>query len=408
MALTPLQVKNAKAFDKPLKLSDGGGLFLLVQSFNPNDSKYWRLSYRFAGKQKTLALGVYPAISLSFARDRREKARKLLAYSADPSVTKKAKKIAVRALADNSFEIIAREWFMSRSPNWKKDHSSKIIAQFEKDIFPWLGARLVEKIISPVLLAAIKRIENRGALETAHRILSYCEQIFCYAIATGRALRDPTTGLRGALSPMKEKHHVSITAPKLIGKLLRNIEGYQGAFITRCALQLASLVFLRPGELRKAEWAEIDLDKAEWRISAARMKMDVMHIVPLASQSVAILREIQPLTSTGKYVFPSARTTIRPMSKNAVLGALRSVGYITDEMNGHGYRGMVSILLNEQGWNRDAIERQLAHGGRRDGVRAVYNYTAYLLERRKMMQAWADYLDKLRADADVVPLSAYK
>ncbi len=408
MALTPLQVKNAKAIDKPLKLSDGGGLFLLVQSLKPNDSKYWRLAYRFAGKQKTLALGVYPAISLSFARDRREKARKLLAYSADPSVTKKAKKVAIRALADNSFEIIAREWFMGRAPNWKEDHSSKIIAQFEKDIFPWLGARPVEKIISPVLLAAIKRIESRGALETAHRTLSYCEQIFCYAIATGRAQRDPTTGLRRALPPVKEKHHASITAPKLIGKLLRNIEGYQGAFITRCALQLAPLVFLRPNELRKAEWVEIDFDNAEWRIPAVRMKMDAVHIVPLASQAVAILREIQPLTGTGKYVFPSARTTARPMSENAVLRALRHMGYTNDEMTGHGFRSMASTLLNEQGWNRAAIERQLAHGGRRDRMRAAYNYTEYLLERRKMMQAWADYLDKLRTGAEVVLLSAYR
>ncbi len=208
MALTQLQVKNAKATGRPLKLSDGGGLFLLVRSPNPNDSKYWRLAYRFAGKQKTLALGVYPAISLSFARDRREKARKLLANGADPSNTKKAKKIATRVLADNSFEIVAREWFMGRSLNWKDNHSSKIISRFEKDIFPWLGARSVDKIISPVLLTAIRRIENRGALETAHRMLSYCEQIFCYAIATGRALRDPTAGLRGALPPMKEKRNI--------------------------------------------------------------------------------------------------------------------------------------------------------------------------------------------------------
>ena len=208
MALTQLQVKNAKATDRPLKLSDGGGLFLLVRSPNPNDSKYWRLSYRFAGKQKTLALGVYPAISLSFARDQREKARKLLANGADPSNTKKAKKIATRVLADNSFEIVAREWFMGRAPNWKENHSSKIISRFEKDIFPWLGARTVDKIISPVLLTAIRRIENRGALETAHRTLSYCEQIFCYAIATGRAQRDPTAGLRGALPPVKEKRNI--------------------------------------------------------------------------------------------------------------------------------------------------------------------------------------------------------
>jgi hypothetical protein len=205
MALTQLQVKNAKSVDKPLKLFDGGGLFLLVKSWDPNSSKYWRLAYRFAGKQKTLALGVYPEVTLSFARDRREKARKLLANGADPGNTKKAKKIASRVLADNSFEIVTREWFMGRVPNWKENHSSKIIAQFEKDIFPWLGARPVDKIISPVLLTAIKRIESRGALETAHRALTYCEQIFCYAIATGRTVRDPTAGLRNSIAPIKPK-----------------------------------------------------------------------------------------------------------------------------------------------------------------------------------------------------------
>lgn len=396
MALTELRIKNAKVIDKSLKLSDGGGLFLLVQSPDPKASKFWRLSYRFAGKQKTLALGVYPTISLAVARDRREESRKLLANGSDPSDTKKAQKAAVQALAVNSFEIVAREWFMGRAPNWKENHSSKIIARLEKDIFPWLGARPVSEITAPELLTTIRRIESRGALETAHRVLAYCGQIFRYSIATGRAQRDTAADLRGALPPVKEKHHASITDPKLIGKLLRNIEGYQGSFITRCALQLAPLVFLRPGELRRAEWAEIDLDTAEWRIPAARMKMDAVHIVPLATQAIAILHEIQPLTGAGKYVFPGARSTTRPMSENAVLGALRRMGYATDEMTGHGFRSIASTLLNEQGFNRDAIERQLAHA-ERDSVRAAYNYAEYLPERRKMMQQWADYLDKLKA-----------
>ena len=395
MPLTQLQVKNAKIINKPLKVSDGGGLFLLVKSSNPKDSKYWRLAYRFAGKQKTLALGVYPAVSLALARDRRDKARSLLINGIDPSNTKKAKKIAIRAMEENSFEIVAREWFMGRRHNWKENHSSKIITRLEKDIFPWLGTCPVGEITAPELLIAIRRIESRGALETAHRTLSYCGQIFRYSIATGRATRDTAADLRGALPPVKEKHHASITDPKLIGKLLHNIDGYQGSFVTRCALQISPLVFLRPGELRKAEWVEIDLDKAEWRIPAARMKMNAVHIVPLASQTIAILREIHPLTGLGKYIFPGARTDSRPMSENAVLGALRRMGYSNEEMTGHGFRSMASTLLNEQGFNRDAIERQLAHA-ERDSVRAAYNYAEYLIERRKMMQKWADYLDKLK------------
>mgnify|MGYP005646452815 FL=1 len=397
MPLTQLQVKNAKIINKPLKVSDGGGLFLLVKSSNPKDSKYWRLAYRFAGKQKTLALGVYPAVSLALARDRRDKARSLLVNGIDPSNTKKAKKIAIRAMEENSFEIVAREWFMGRRHNWKENHSSKIITRLEKDIFPWLGTCPVGEITAPELLIAIRRIESRGALETAHRTLSYCGQIFRYSIATGRATRDTAADLRGALPPVKEKHHASITDPKLIGKLLHNIDGYQGSFVTRCALQISPLVFLRPGELRKAEWIEIDLDKAEWRIPAARMKMNAVHIVPLASQTIAILREIHPLTGLGKYIFPGARTDSRPMSENAVLGALRRMGYSNEEMTGHGFRSMASTLLNELGFNRDAIERQLAHA-ERDSVRAAYNYAEYLPERQKMMQQWADYLDQLKAD----------
>ncbi len=373
-----------------------------MKSSNPKDSKYWRLAYRFAGKQKTLALGVYPAVSLALARDRRDKARSLLVNGIDPSNTKKAKKIAIRAMEENSFEIVAREWFMGRKHNWKENHSSKIITRLERDIFPWLGTCPVGEITAPELLIAIRRIESRGALETAHRTLSYCGQIFRYSIATGRATRDTAADLRGALPPVKEKHHASITDPKLIGKLLHNIDGYQGSFVTRCALQISPLVFLRPGELRKAEWVEIDLDKAEWRIPAARMKMNAVHIVPLASQTIAILREIHPLTGLGKYIFPGARTDSRPMSENAVLGALRRMGYSNEEMTGHGFRSMASTLLNEQGFNRDAIERQLAHA-ERDSVRAAYNYAEYLPERRKMMQQWADYLDKIKAGVDMMP-----
>ncbi len=402
MALTAIQVKTTKATDKPQKLTDGGGMYLLVQ---PNGAKYWRLDYRFAGKRKTLAIGVYPDISLLEARERRDAARKILANGADPGEIKKVKKAAAVALTENCFEMVAREWFSKHAPNWRENHSDKIIRRLEVDIFPWLGARPIGEITAPELLDTIRRIESRGALETAHRALANCGQVFRYAIATGRAQRDTAADLRGALPPTREKHHASITDPKAIGELLRNLAGYQGNFITRCALRLAPLVFVRPGELRKAEWAEIDFEKAEWRIPAEKMKMRAVHIVPLSTQALALLREIQPLTGSGQYVFTGARTSKRPMSENAVLAALRRMGYTKDEMTGHGFRSMASTLLNEQGFNRDAIERQLAHA-ERDGVRAAYNYAEYLPERRKMMQHWADYLDELatQTGANIIPL----
>lgn len=402
MALTAIEIKNAKPKDKPQKLTDGGGMYLLIQ---PNGAKYWRLDYRFAGKRKTLALGVYPEISLLNARDRRDGARKILANDADPGDIKKALNASKAALTENSFEHVAREWFSSHAHNWKENHSSKIIRRLEADIFPWLGARPVGEITAPDLLETVKRIQTRGALETAHRALNNCSSVFRYSIATGRASRDPAADLRGALPPTKEKHHASIIDPKAIGDLLRDIEAFKGTFVTRSALRLAPLVFVRPVELRKAEWTEIDFDKAEWRIPASKMKMNAVHIVPLASGAVAILQEILPLTGGGKYVFPCARTTARPMSENAILAALRRMGYTKDEMTGHGFRSMASTLLNEQGFNRDAIERQLAHA-ERDAVRAAYNYAEYLPERRRMMQHWADYLDGLKTGADVAPMKS--
>jgi integrase len=404
MALTAIEIKSAKASDKPKKLSDGGGMYLLIQ---PTGGKYWRLDYRFAGKRKTLAIGVYPETSLLEARERREAARKMLANGADPSDIKKAQKTALIAQTESCFEYVAREWFSSHAHTWKENHSSKIIRRLEADVFPWLGTKLVGEITAPELLATVRRIQARGALETAHRALNNCSSVFRYAIATGRASRDPAADLRGALPPTKEKHHASITEPKAIGHLLRDIEAFEGTFVTRCALRLAPYVFVRPVELRKAEWAEFDLDKAEWRIPANKMKMNAIHIVPLATQAVAILRDIQPLTGTGRYVFPGARTVTRPMSENAILAALRRMGYTKDEMTGHGFRSMASTLLNEQGFNSDAIERQLAHA-ERDGVRAAYNYAEYLPERKRMMQHWADYLDGLAKGADVIPMYAGK
>jgi len=400
MPLSDTTIRNAKPTAKPRKLADGGGLYIEVA---PSGGKWWRFKYRFEGKEKRISLGVYPDVGLKEAREKHAEARKLLAAGVDPSANKKAVKAAQSERAANSFETVAREWFDKHAPNWKENHSSKIIRRLEVDIFPWLGARPIGEVTAPELLAAIRRIESRGALETAHRALANCGQVFRYAVATGRAQRDPAADLRGSLPPSKETHHASITDPKAIGELLRDIEGYQGAFVTRCALRLAPLVFLRPGELRKAEWAEFNLDKAEWRLPPERMKMNAVHIVPLASQAVVILREIQPLTGAGRYVFTGARTTTRPMSENAVLAALRRMGYTTDEMTGHGFRSMASTLLNEQGFNRDAIERQLAHA-ERDGVRAAYNYAEYLPERKRMMQSWADYLDGLAKGANIIPL----
>jgi integrase len=398
MALTDTAVRNTKPKEKAYKLFDGGGLFLMV---NPKGSRYWRLKYRYQGKEKLLALGVYPDVSLKTARDRRDAARAQIADGIDPSQARKATK-AAQSDAD-SFEAVAREWWGQREPNWSKTHSSRILLRLNKDVFPWVGKRPIGEITAPELLTVLRRIENRGAVETAHRIHQSCGQIFRYAVATGRAERDPSADLKGALPPTRQKHHASITDPKKVGELLRAIEGYEGSLVTRCALQLASLTFVRPGELRHAEWSEINIDKAEWRISAEKMKMSAVHIIPLSSQALSVLREIQPLTGHGKYVFPGIRSLKRPMSENTVNAALRRLGYTKDEMTGHGFRSMASTILNEQGWHRDAIERQLAHA-ERNSVRAAYNYAEHLPERVRMMQAWADYLDSLKQGAIVLPL----
>ncbi|MDY7546752.1 tyrosine-type recombinase/integrase [Glaciimonas sp. CA11.2] len=393
MPLTDIEVRKSKPREKTYRVSDGKGMYLEI---TPTGARYWRLKYRHLGKEKRLALGVYPEVTIKDARVKRDAARILLSQGLDPGAEKKAKKIAAVASATSSFESVAREWFSKYAPNWVASHSDKIIRRLERDIFPWLGSRPISEISAPELLDVLRRIEKRGAIETAHRAHQNCGQIFRYAIATGRAERDPSGDLKGAIPPSKEKHHPSITEPKAVGELLRCIGGYTGSFVTKCALQLAPLLFVRPGELRKAEWSEINLDTAEWRIPAEKMKMRAVHIVPLSIQAVAILNEIMPLTGKGKYVFPGARTNGRPMSENTVNGALRRLGYGSDDMTGHGFRSMASTLLNEQGWNRDAIERQLAHA-ERDSIRAAYNYAEHLPERRKMMQAWADYMDGLSA-----------
>jgi integrase len=402
MALTDTAIKHAKPGNKTRKLYDSGGLYLEV---SPKGGTWWRFKYRFSGKEKRLSLGVYPDVSLKDARDRRDDARKLVANAVDPAEHRRAEKATSTEQAANSFEIIAREWFAKHSNNWVASHSNRIIRRLERDIFPWMGGEPVATVTPPKLLETIRRIEQRGALETAHRALANCGQVFRYAIATARAERDPSADLRGALSPVKGSHFAAVTEPKKIGGILRAIDGYEGTLIVRCALRLAPLVFVRPGELRHAKWADIDLNTSEWRFTVT--KTDTQHIVPLSRQAVEILLEIQPQTGRGQFVFPSARSATRPMSDNAVLAAMRSLGISKDEMSGHGFRAMARTILDEiLGFRPDYIEHQLAHAVRDPNGRA-YNRTVHLEERRKMMQEWADYLDKLKIGAEVISIKQH-
>ena len=397
--LTDPAVRNAKPKDKPLKLYDTGGLFLLV---TPTGGKWWRLRYQYDDKAKLLSLGVYPEVGLKEARDRRDEARKLIADGIDPSANRKAQKSARADRAANSFEVVAREWYAKYSTTWAKDHGNRILRRFERDIFPWIGSRSIAEIKAPDLLSVVRRIESRGALETAHRALANCGQVFRYGVATGRCERDPSGDLRGALPPVKSEHFAAVTDPVRLRDILRALDGYEGTLTVRCALRLAPLVFVRPGELRKAEWADIDLDKAEWRYTVT--KTNTPHIVPLARQAVEILRELQPLTGRGQFVFAGARSIKRPMSDNAILAAMRRTGISKEEMSGHGFRAVARTILDEVlGVRPDYVEHQLAHAVRDPNGRA-YNRTAHLPERCKMMQQWADYLDKIKAGAAVVPL----
>jgi integrase len=389
MPLTETTVKAAKPAAKPYKRFDDRGLYLLV---TPEGGRWWRLKYRYAGRERGISLGTYPDVSLKAARDRRDAARRLVAAGIDPSAQRKSEKLA-RAL---TFEALAREWLELKKSALATLTHRKRAQRFEDHVFPYLGSRPIGAITPADLLAVLRRVEARGKHETAHRLRSESGQIFRYAIATGRAERDVTADLRGALAPVVVRNHAAITEPARIGELLRAIEGYRGQPATECALKLLPLVFVRPGELRGAEWSELDLDAAEWRIPAARMKMREPHLVPLSRQAVALLRDLEPITGAGRYLFPSLRTAERPISSNTLNAALRRLGYSGDEMVSHGFRSMASTCLNEQGWHPDLIELQLAHAERNE-VRGAYNRAQRLEERRQMMQAWADYLDGLRA-----------
>jgi integrase len=399
MSLTDVSIRNAKAGDKAVKLFDERGLYLEI---SPSGGKWWRLKYRFEGKEKRLSLGVYPDVGLKEARERRDAARKLVADGVDPSENRKAQKSAKADRAANSFEVVTREWFAKYASSWVDYHGDRILRRLERDIFPWIGGRPIADITAQELLSVIRRIEGRGAVETAHRALSNCGQVFRYAVATGRADRDPSGDLRGALAPAKGGHMAATTEPQRLAEILRAMDGYEGTLIVKCALRLAPLVFVRPGELRKAEWADFDLETAEWRYIVTKTK--TQHIVPLCSQALEILRELQPLTGKGRFVFPSARTSVRPMSDNAVLAAMRRMGIPKEEMSGHGFRAVARTILDEVlGIRPDFIEHQLAHAVRDPNGRA-YNRTAHLPERRKMMQQWADYLDMLKAGGGAISL----
>ena len=399
MPLTDTAIRNAKPGDKPYPIRDEKSLYLII---NPSGSKWWRWDYRFAGKRKTLSMGVYPEVGLKAARDKRDEARRLVADGIDPGENRKIQKAALLERAENSFEVVAREWYAKFSPNWAASHSSKIIRRFEREVFPWLGGRPIAVINAPELLRTIKRIESRGILETAHRTLQNCGQVFRYAVAHGLCERDPSGDLRGALPPVKGRHFAAIVDPDGVAKLLRSFDDFNGSFIVLCALKLAPLLFVRPGELRQAEWAQIDLEAGEWRYTVT--KTDTAHLVPLASQAVAILRELQPLTGHRRYVF-AGRNPQQPMSENTVNSALRRLGYDTQkDITGHGFRAMARTILHEElHFEPAVIEHQLAHSVP-DALGTAYNRTKFLKERKVMMQVWADYLDKLRAGAAVIPI----
>lgn len=374
-------------------VSDERGLYIEIMG---SGRKIWRLRYSMNQKDYKISLGAYPEISLGEARKKRDEYRGEIAKGINPAERKKEEK----ALSEGKyqFETIAREWVKKYSLKWSKGHAELTLTRLEQNIFPYFGKEIIHKITPPQVLDALRFIEKRGAFETAKRVRGICSMVFRYAIATGLCVSDPTRDLQGALTPPPKRHLATITDPKKVGQLLRDMENCKAYYPAYCALQFAPLVFVRPGELRQAEWEEIDFEKEEWRIPAHKMKMKTLHIVPLSRQAICILKELEPLTGKGKYVFPAVRTQTRPMSENTITAALRRIGYPQGEMTGHGFRSMASTLLNELGWNRDAIERQLAHS-ERDSVRAAYNYAEFLPERRKMMQFWADYLEDLRDKA---------
>lgn len=391
MALTDVAIRTAKPAAKPLKMADGGGLYLLV---TPGGSKWWRLDYRFDDKRKTLSMGVYPEVGLKEARLKREDARKLLSQGVDPGANRKAQKSAKTVRSEHSFEVICREWLEQRKSVVEPAQHAKTLARMQNDVFPWLGAKAITEITAPEILSVLRRLDERGARYTAHRARSEISRAFRYAVATGRAERDPCPDLKGAIPPARAEHMPAITEPAKAAELLRAIDAFEGTFIVRCALRLAPMLFVRPGELRRAEWEGFDLDRAEWRYLVTKTKTE--HLVPLATQAVNILKELQALSGNGRYVFPG-RDKQKAMSEAAVNAALRRMGYDTKtEITGHGFRAMARTILHEElDIKPEVIEHQLAHKVA-DALGSAYNRTRFLKERKAMMQRWANYLDELK------------
>lgn len=396
--LSDTRIRAVKPRTKPYKVFDTDGLFLVI---TPAGGRWWRQRYRYAGKEQLLSLGTYPEVSLSGAREKRDAIRKQLAAGIDPSGERREQKLAVAVAKENTFKAIAAEWMdkILTAKGLTADHIERTRRRFEVHFHPWLGHRSIASITEDDVMACIRRIEDRNLIDTAHRALAQCDAMFRFARKRKYVRHNPIAELRGpdTLPPVRVKHHAAITDPVKVGALLRSIDACAASFVVRCALRLLPLIFVRPGELRHARWEEISLDRKEpeWRIPAEKMKMREQHIVPLSKQAVEILRELHSLTGPGGYVFPSIRSAARPMSETTLNVALRALGYGKDDQTPHGFRSTASTLLNEQGWHKDAIERQLAHG-ERDKVRAAYNSAEHLPLRRKMMQAWADYLDQLR------------
>lgn len=403
MKLTNIVVQNAKPREKSYKLSDGHGLYLEV---SPKGGKWWRYKFSFDGKETRISLGVYPEVSLKEARDKLLEVRKQRAKGINPSANRKALKATRKNELENSFEVVAREWFAARSAELDKRYASRLLRRLEKDVFPFIGTCPIADITVEHLESVGERIEKRGALDVVSRVMNYCKEIYTYAVRTKRAKlqNDPSEYVR-PFKTAKTKHHAAIIEPKKLGALLRAIDGYKGYFATECALKLSPLFFVRPGELRAAEWSEIDFDKAEWNIPAERMKMKEAHLVPLSPQAVKILKELHLVTGKERYVFPSVRTVSRPMSDGTVNASLRRMGYLSDEMTAHGFRAIARTILDEElGFRPDIIEHQLAHAVK-DPMGRAYNRTSHLPERRRMMQVWADYLDVLKGGAQVISLS---
>lgn len=402
MPLTDTAIRNAKPADKPVRLFDGGGLYLEIA---PSGGKWWRLKYRFGGKEKRYSLGVYPEVTLATARKKRDEAREKLAAGIDPGEAKKAEKRASLLAAAHSFEVVARGWMDERKTTVEPAQHDKTLARMENDVFPWLGKRPIAEIDAPEILVVLKRVDGRGARFTAHRIRSEISRVFRYGIKEGHCKADPARDLVDAIPPAQTTHFASITEPEKVGEMLRAFDGFTGTFPVLCALKLAPMLFIRPGELRKAEWAQFDLDKGEWRYFVNKTKTD--HLVPLAAQAVTILRELHALTGEGVYVFPGARDRNRPMSEAAINAALRRLGYDTrTEITGHGFRAMARTILHEELEEKpEVIEHQLAHTVP-DSLGRAYNRTKFIKARRSMMQQWADYLDKLKAGAEIIPIAA--